>query len=152
MLKNKKSMGGLSEICERMKQRPCAVARISGSCEYPEIRGCVWFYKTEMGVLVAAEVSGLPEACGKCNSPFFGFHIHEGHCCPHPEHAGDMPPLLADCGYALQVFLTDKYCIDDIIGRTVIIHAKLDDFTSQPSGNSGEMIACGEIRRFLCCR
>ena len=34
-----------------------------------------------MGALVAAEVSGLPEACGKCNTPFFGFHIHEGHCC-----------------------------------------------------------------------
>ena len=63
-----------------------------------------------------------------------------------------MPPLLADCGHALQVFLVNKYCIDEIIGRTVIVHAKPDDFTSQPSGDSGEMIACGEIRRFLCCR
>ena len=77
MLKNKKSLGGISEICERLKQRPCAVARIAGSCDYPEIRGCVWFYSTEMGVLVAAEVYGLPEADARCNTPFFGFHIHE---------------------------------------------------------------------------
>ena len=172
MMKRKKMMGGLSEICEKMGQRPCAVARIAGSCKYPEIRGCVWFYNTEMGVLVAVEIEGLPDAPVKCNTPFFGFHIHEGRCCsgneenpfadagghfnpdccPHPEHAGDMPPLLADCGHALQVFLVNKYCIDEIIGRTVIVHAKPDDFTSQPSGDSGEMIACGEIRRFLCCR
>ena len=172
MMKSKKMMGGLSEICEKMGQRPCAVARIAGSCKYPEIRESVWFYNTEMGVLVAAEIEGLPDASVKCNTPFFGFHIHEGRCCsgneenpfadagghfnpdccPHPEHAGDMPPLLADCGHALQVFLVNKYCIDEIIGRTVIVHAKPDDFTSQPSGDSGEMIACGEIRRFLCCR
>ena len=170
MLKNKKSMGGLSEICERLKQRPCAVARIAGSCDYPEIRGCVWFYSTEMGVLVAAEVYGLPEADARCNTPFFGFHIHEGgycsgnaenpfanagghfnpDCCMHPEHAGDMPPLLANHGYSLQMFLLNKYCVDEIIGRTVIVHAKPDDFTTQPSGNSGKMIACGEIKRFMC--
>ena len=63
-----------------------------------------------------------------------------------------MPPLLANNGYALQAFLTNKYCVDEIIGRTVIIHAKPDDFTSQPSGNAGEMIACGEIKRYLCGR
>lgn len=170
MLKNKKNMGAFSEFCERMQRKPCAVARIEGSCEYPEIRGCVWFYTTQMGVMVAAEIYGLPEETERCQSPFFGFHIHEGRCCtgtsenpfanagghynpdccPHPEHAGDMPPLLANHGYALQVFLVSKYCVDDIIGRTVIIHANPDDFTSQPSGNSGEIIACGEIKRCLC--
>ena len=171
MLKNKKSLGGISEICERMKQRPCAVARIAGSCKYPEIRGCIWFYTTEMGVLVAAEVCGLPETADRCSNPFFGFHIHEGHCCSgntenpfadagghfnpdccsHPEHAGDMPPLLANDGYSLQMFLMNKYCVDEIIGKTVIIHSNPDYFSTQPSGNSGEMIPCGEIRRFLCC-
>lgn len=169
MLKNKKVAGGFAELCERMQRKPCAVARIEGSCDYPEIRGCVWFYAARMGVMVAAEIEGLPEATGRCSGHFFGFHIHEGHCCsgnaqnpfadagghfnpdccPHPEHAGDMPPLLANCGYALQVFLTNKYSVDEIIGRTVIIHAKPDDFTTQPSGNAGEMIACGEIKRCL---
>lgn len=45
------------------------------------------------------------------------------------------------------MFLTDRFKVDDVIGRTVIIHDKPDDFTTQPSGNSGEKIACGIINR-----
>lgn len=169
MLKNKKHSAMFSQFIERLHQSPCAVDRIAGSSKYPNIKGCVWFYETEMGVLVAAEVFGLPEKEEKCRSSFFGFHIHEGRCCSgnkenpfadagghfnpynchHPEHAGDMPPLLGNNGHSLQAFLVNKYCIDQIIGRTVIIHAGHDDFTTQPSGNSGEMIACGEIKRFF---
>ena len=36
--------------------------------------------------------------------------------------------------------------MDEIYGKTVIIHAKPDDFTTQPSGNAGEKIACGVIQ------
>ena len=62
-------------------------------------------------VLVEVDVSGLPEDGG---TGFFPLHIHEGGSCggdgfsdteshydlagkPHPEHAGDLPPLLC-CG------------------------------------------------------
>lgn len=45
------------------------------------------------------------------------------------------------------VFLTDNFRVRDIIGKTVVIHSKADDFTSQPSGDSGSKIACGEIVR-----
>ena len=44
-------------------------------------------------------------------------------------------------------FLTDRFTLKEIIGRTVVIHSMPDDFTSQPSGNSGEKIACGVIKR-----
>ena len=40
---------------------------------------------------------------------------------------------------------TNRFYPEDVIGRTVIIHEKADDFHSQPSGDAGEMIACGEI-------
>ena len=43
--------------------------------------------------------------------------------------------------------LTDRFSINDVIGKTVIIHAKPDDFTTQPSGNSDGKIACGVIKR-----
>lgn len=89
-------------------------------------------------------------------------HIHEsGNCSgafnmtgghynptgmPHPEHAGDLIPLLGNQGYAWTVFYDKRLSIDDLIGRSVVIHSMRDDFTTQPAGNSGMKIACGEIR------
>lgn len=34
----------------------------------------------------------------------------------------------------------------NIVGKSVIIHAKPDDFTSQPAGNAGDWISCGVIK------
>ncbi|MBO5007752.1 MAG: superoxide dismutase family protein [Clostridia bacterium] len=34
-----------------------------------------------------------------------------------------------------------RFTIDEIIGKKVVIHSAPDDFTSQPSGNSGNKIA-----------
>ena len=66
--------------------------------------------------------------------------------CEHPYHAGDMPPIFGNNGYAFSIFLTNRFWTDEIIGKTVIIHLQPDDFHSQPSGDSGAKIACGEIR------
>ena len=49
-------------------------------------------------------------------------------------------------GYAYMSFLTNQFRVKDILGKVVIIHDSPDDFTSQPSGNSGKKIACGKIR------
>ena len=153
-----------------LQRCPDAQAIIAGSPDYPNIRGLVRFYQTGGGVLVAAEVSGLPTSERRCDSEIFAFHIHCGErCtgnredpfanarehynserCPHPAHAGDMPPLFANDGRAAQVLLTDRFTVRDIIGKTVVIHDDVDDFTSQPSGNPGAKIACGEIRRPRC--
>ncbi|MGN1014179.1 MAG: superoxide dismutase family protein [Butyricicoccus sp.] len=149
-----------------MEKKPCAIAEVVGSMRYPDIHGTVQFYQTEHGVIVSAEVSGLPTPMTYCQSPIFAFHIHSGsQCggtsedpfaeamthynpagCDHPYHAGDMPPLFGCNGYALSIFLTNRFSVSEVIGRTVIIHARPDDFTTQPSGNSGEKIACGQIR------
>ncbi len=149
-----------------LRQRPNAWANIYGSKRFPNIGGMVRFYQTRNGVLVVASVKGLPMASGKCDSPIFGFHIHEGgtcqmtqsdsfadvgnhynpYNCKHPYHAGDMPPLFGANGEAFSVFLSNRFTVQEIIGRTVIIHASPDDFFTQPSGNSGEKIACGLIR------
>ena len=150
-----------------LRSRPQAAASIAGSENYPDISGTVRFYQTNKGVIVWAEINGLPRSEVPCQKRIFGFHIHKGtDCagnmddpfmdamshydpsgCEHPYHAGDLPPLFGNDGFALSLFLTDRFSINEIIGRTVIIHDHPDDFTTQPSGNSGTKIACGVIRR-----
>lgn len=131
-----------------------AVARITGSPAAPGLSGTVQFSQTPEGVLVSARVEGLPAA------GFFAFHIHSGGSCadpgghfdpagaPHPMHASDLPPLLSCGGRARMSVLTDRFRLRDVLGRTVIIHSGADDFRTQPSGASGERIACGVIRPF----
>lgn len=148
-----------------MKNKPDATAVIKGSEEFCKIKGYARFYQTKCGVLVRVQVSGLPKPNEICKSPVFALHIHSGSkCqgnsedpfadtmshynpdeCSHPYHAGDLPPLFGNNGNAFAVFLTDRFNVREIIGKTIIIHSSPDDFTSQPSGNSGTKIACGEI-------
>ena len=148
-----------------LRYRPEAVAVVEGSPAYPSINGMVKFYQTAYGVIVVAEIWGLPVKKGNCDSPIFAFHIHGGNACTgnesdpfanagmhynpnnclHPYHAGDLPPLFGANGLAFSATLTDRFTVEEIVGKTVIVHSFLDDFTTQPSGNAGSKIACGEI-------
>lgn len=140
--------------------RPHAVAQIKGGSDAPNLYGEVRFYQERGSVLVVADISGMP-TCS--DSGFFGLHIHEGDSCEgdsfaqtgshyspkdmaHPNHAGDLPPLMRCGNRAFLAVRTDRFCVQEILGRTVVIHDRADDFRSQPSGNAGEKIACGVIR------
>lgn len=140
---------------------PNAYAIINGSDKYPNLKGLAKFYTCpHTGTLVETEVFGLPMQNGD-KSGFYGFHLHEhGNCSdhfehtgghfnpnntPHPQHAGDFPPLLGNSGYAYSVFFDNQINLSTLAGKAVIIHAKRDDFTSQPAGDSGEKIGCGII-------
>lgn len=141
---------------------PDAIARLSGGMDAPKLWGEVRFYQKKNCVLIEAEVRGLPR---NNQTGFLGFHIHEGRSCTgaefadtgghfnpagvmHPNHAGDLPPLLLCNGDAWMSVKTDRFSLREILGRTVVIHGDRDDFTSQPAGNAGRKIACGVIRRF----
>lgn len=145
------------------QREPRAIAWMQGNASYPQLAGSVKFYETSYGgVLVEAEIFGLPNIKTPGSSNFYAMHIHEtGNCArpfnqtgshynpdnmPHPQHAGDMPPLMGNQGYAYLVFYDKRFSIDEIIGRSVIIHSMADDFVSQPAGNSGDKIGCGTIR------
>ena len=138
---------------------PDAVAEIRGGVEALQLTGCVEFYQENRCVLIVARISGLPSESA---TGFFGFHIHQGEHCsemdfpetgrhynptaqPHPKHAGDLPPLLECQGNAYLSVKTDRFSVNDIIGRTMVIHSDPDDFRSQPAGNAGKKIACGVI-------
>lgn len=115
--------------------------------------------------MVSLSVYGLPESGEVCGGGIFAVHIHEGKSCTgnsedlfadtkshydpggcmHPFHAGDMPQLFAAKGEAHLAFITDRFTPEEVIGRTVVIHGNADDMYTQPSGNSGEKIGCGQI-------
>lgn len=141
------------------KNCPDAVVRIAGGAEAPQLSGCVRFYQENGCVLIVARIFGLPK---ESETGFFGFHIHQGRDCSgagfsgtgghynpiekdHPEHAGDLPPLIRCQGGAYLSFRTDRFSVNEIIGRTVVIHSDPDDFHTQPAGNAGKKIACGVI-------
>lgn len=137
-----------------------AVAEIKGGKIYPNIYGYVSFCEVKEGVLVSIDIKGLTHENG-----VFGFHIHNGYSCTgnnddefansgthldfdnnnHPYHSGDFPTLFGNNGTAHMTFITNRFTVNDIIGHVIVIHENPDDFTTQPSGNSGRKIACGKI-------
>lgn len=147
-------------VCRALSRRPQAIACMHGSDAFPQLCGEVRFYQCRGFVVIAAEVCGLPDG-------FYGFHIHTGSKCAgipafadsgghynpantdHPNHAGDLPVLLSSGGAALLVFQTQRFRLRDVIDRTVIVHNHPDDYRTQPSGDSGDRIACGVIRRCI---
>lgn len=155
----------LTSFAALMTSKPHAAAVMEGSPAYP-IHGIVRFYQTPQGVVIAAELQGLPTQESNYGRDVFGFHIHSGSHCEgtsqdpfaeamshynpdhsaHPFHAGDLPPLFGNHGYAFSVFLTDRFTLSEVIGKALILHRNPDDFTTQPSGNAGEKIACGVIK------
>lgn len=121
------------------------------------------------GVLIRMEISGLPA------SQWVAVHVHEtgecdastqhesagGHFNPGSKshgyqsadgpHAGDMPNQYVGADGVLRAEIHNPMISLDrnetgVIGRAVMVHAKPDDYKSQPSGNAGQRLACGVIR------
>jgi len=131
--------------------------------------GEVRFVQQGETVRVSGEVRGL-----KPNGEH-GFHIHErgdcssgdgmstgGHYNPGghrhgaygrgEHHVGDLPSLKADAdGVARFAFESSSIAVgsgrNDIVGHGLIVHRDPDDYTTQPTGNSGPRLACAVITR-----
>lgn len=147
------------------KDRPMAVAVLAPAAN-GKVKGQVTFLEETEGIRVTANIEGLTPGP-------HGFHIHEkgdcsaadfssagGHFNPgnmkhgsptDPEHhVGDFGNIEANPeGVARfeRVFhwLTFKGT-NSILNKAVVVHAKADDLTSQPSGDAGGRIACGVIQ------
>jgi superoxide dismutase, Cu-Zn family len=130
--------------------------------------GTVSFTQKGDKVTVNAKLSGLTPGA-------HGFHVHEKGDCSAPDaasagghfnptnkphgnpaspehHAGDMPALVADASgnASFQGDLTPMSIgggVTDVVGKAVIVHKDADDYTTQPTGNSGARVACGVIRK-----
>ena len=148
--------------------KPSAYAQIKGGPLAPCIRGTIYLYQLQDGVYVKAYITGIPNVNNQTSS-FHGLHIHavgdcsigdtnnpftsaEGHYNPdnaeHPNHAGDLPPILSANGIGILSVFTNRFTVKDVIGKSFILHQGYDDFTSQPAGNTGARWACGVIEYY----
>lgn len=95
---------------------------------------------------------------GKCEGPNFvsaGGHwnpsgAEHGLKNPKGSHAGDLANIIIPASGKLELAsrlsamkLVGKDGLLDVDGGAIVIHAKPDDNMTDPSGNSGERIACG---------
>ncbi len=131
--------------------------------------GTLQLAATSDGVQITGTVMGLApnsehgfhlHQIGDCSSPDFksaGDHFNPAgvaHGAPtaDPHHLGDIPNLKADAqGTApVNVAIAGATLRDggpnDLVGKAAIVHAKPDDYTTQPAGDSGDRIACGVVR------
>jgi len=121
------------------------------------------------GVLIRVEATGLTpglhgvhvHAVGKCDGPAFtsaGGHFNpankkHGLKSTDGAHAGDLPNMLvAKDGTGRFEALTDlitlrtgSLSVFDTDGSAIVVHAGADDNTTDPTGNSGDRVACGII-------
>ncbi len=145
-----------------------AVAKLKATANN-SASGEVTFTQEADGVRVSGTFSGVPFKPGDAKH---GFHVHEKGDCSAPDamsagghfnpagkhhgapdaadrHAGDMGNFDVDAYNNGRINYVDKTMTlsgpNTIIGRSVIIHEKVDDFTTQPTGNSGARLACGVI-------
>ena len=94
----------------------------------------------------AADGSSAGGHWNPTNEPHGKWGASEGY------HKGDIGNFNADAeGNAKVEFSTDEWCIgcDDenknILGKGVIVHQGVDDYTSQPSGDAGARVSCAGI-------
>lgn len=131
-----------------------------------KIKGEVVFTQKDTRVIISIDVKGL-----KKNAKH-GFHIHETgdlregckSCCAHynPDntehagieggHAGDLGNIKTDNnGVCKMTIVINKFLVDEILGRSIIIHEDEDDLglgeyeDSKTTGHSGARIACAVI-------
>jgi superoxide dismutase, Cu-Zn family len=144
-----------------------AVAQIAPT-QGNTVTGSLALAQSPQGVHITGTVQGLkPDA-------EFGFHVHEKGDCTAPDgssagghfnptqaqhgnptsathHAGDMLNIKSDAQGIAQVDVTAAGTSlhgdsgTDVLGKAIVIHEGPDDYTTQPSGNSGKRVACGVI-------
>jgi Cu-Zn family superoxide dismutase len=148
-----------------------AAATLQAGAEVQGFSGTVTFTPVGNGVRLVADLKGAPPGRhglhlhenGQCthddpSGQHFGSaggHFNPAnapHACPptDPRHAGDFGnvEVKADGTGHLeltlgQISLTGP---NAIIDKAVILHAGADDCATQPSGNSGDRLACGVVK------
>lgn len=144
-----------------------SVTALLESPSMKNLKGTLKLHEMDNQIHIEAEISGLKPGA------VHGFHVHEVGECKGPDfksagghynptkhdhggpktetkHAGDLGNVEADkkgvAKLSLSMATAEKMNLKDFIGKAVVLHAKADDLKTQPSGDSGERIACGILK------
>ena len=129
------------------------------------VLGTVRTFSEPTGIVLRINAAGLPagvhgvhlHAVGRCDPPGFtsaGPHWNptdrkHGHRNPAGFHAGDLGNLGVGADGKLVAGLLVPQAtlggIRDADGTALVLHAKADDEVTDPSGNSGDRIACAVL-------
>jgi Cu-Zn family superoxide dismutase len=127
--------------------------------------GTVRVFQENTGVVLRIDANGLPQgihgvhlhAVGRCDAPGFtsaGPHWNptnrkHGHRNPEGFHAGDLGNLGVGADGKLVAGLLVPGAtlagLRDADGAALVFHARADDEMTDPSGNSGDRIACAVL-------
>jgi Cu-Zn family superoxide dismutase len=124
-------------------------------------KGTIHLVPTSTGLELTGQLTDLPKG-------MHGLHIHANSNCADPgphfspvahrhgdpkdadHHLGDLGNIEADAAEEATVSANvDGLALHgkrSILGHAMVVHAGADDLQTQPSGNSGDVIACGIIQ------
>lgn len=131
-----------------------------------EAVGTATFTQAKNGVKVKIELKNLPIGAHgvhihqnpTCEGPDFktaGGHFnpdHKQHGFENPEghHNGDLPQNvtvqenhIGEASFVVTSVSLDPKAPNSLYGTSIVVHEKADDMKTDPSGNSGNRIACG---------
>ncbi|MFZ1805742.1 MAG: superoxide dismutase family protein [Cyclobacteriaceae bacterium] len=165
--KKEESVSEETQTVETVTEQPTATATMN-SASGSSASGMASFEQTsDMTVRMSIEMTGLtpgPHALhlheyGDCSAPdatSAGGHWNPGGMSHGKRgegeyHAGDVINLIADAegnvSWSEEIegwtIIGDE--ITNILGKGIIVHAAVDDFTTQPTGAAGGRVACGVI-------
>ena len=133
--------------------------------------GRVQLTDTAQGVLLRVNLEGAPAGerafhihqVGRCEPPAFesaGPHLNptgaqHGYMNPKGAHAGDLPNVHVPQDGRLTTEIIARgvtlqggaNSLLDGDGAAIVMHAKPDDYSTDPSGQAGDRIACGVIQK-----
>lgn len=140
---------------------PKSSSSVNGTVEFKETDGIVQMTAKIKGLSVGSHAIHIHDKAD-CSSPdgkSSGGHWNPT-AQPHGKwgaetgyHKGDIGNFIVenvDDTTTIE-FSTDEWCMGcgddtkDILGKGVIVHQGVDDFTSQPSGAAGSRVSCGGI-------
>lgn len=155
LVKSKQEIEIMPNIFQSLS--PEATAKIKGNENFENIDGMVYFFNYLNGTLIVYNIDNLPFSNAECASNFLGTTINENaierkhfskNNCPHPAHTGDLPNLYSSNGKGLSINYIDKFKVNEIIDKFVILYLYPDNYSISFEELDNPIIATGKIIKF----